>query len=175
MYAPSELRSEQNGASVKLTQATDYPSGETISIRIDTTTPQVWTLRLRIPAWMEGPARIRVNGAAAAPAKGGSFAALRRRWKSGDVVELRLPQQFRAEPIDELHTKVVAVMRGPIMLVATNPPDGLEKRPFPIEEGFTAPGERPGAWTRNLDGRPIVFVPFYQVQNEQYTTYFTRT
>ena len=174
MYAPSELRSEQNGRRVKLTQATDYPSGETISIRIETTTPQIWTLRLRIPAWMERPARITVNGAAAAPAKGGSFAALRRRWKSGDVVELRLPQQFRAEPIDKLHPKVVAVMRGPIMLVATNPPDGLEKRPFPIEEGFTAPGERPGAWTRNLDGQRIVFVPFYQVQNEQYTTYFTR-
>ena len=174
MYAPSELRSEQNGPRVKLTQATDYPSGETISIRIETTTPQIWTLRLRIPAWMERPARITVNGAAAAPAIGGSFAALRRRWKSGDVVELRLPQQFRAEPIDELHPKVVAVMRGPIMLVATNPPDGLEKRPFPIEEGFTAPGERPGAWTRNLDGQRIVFVPFYQVQNEQYTTYFTR-
>jgi uncharacterized protein len=174
MYAPSELRSEQNGATVKLTQATNYPSGETISIRIDTTAGQVWTLRLRIPAWIEGPARISVNGAAAAPAKGGSFAALRRRWKSGDVVELRLPQQFRAEPIDDLHAEVVAVMRGPIMLVAINPPDGLEKRPIPIEEGFTALGEHPGAWTRNLDGRPIVFVPFYQVQNEPYTTYFTR-
>jgi DUF1680 family protein len=174
MYAPSELRSEQNGPRVKLTQATDYPSGETISIRIETTTPQIWTLRLRIPAWMERPARITVNGAAAAPAIGGSFAALRRRWKSGDVVELRLPQQFRAEPIDDLHPDVVAVMRGPIMLVAINPPDGLEKRPFPIEEGFTAPGERPRAWTRNLDGQRIVFVPFYQVQNEQYTTYFTR-
>jgi DUF1680 family protein len=174
MYAPSELRSERNGATVKLTQATDYPSGETISIRIDSATPQVWTLRLRIPAWIEGPAGISVNGAAAAPAKGGSFAALRRRWKSGDVVELRLPQQFRAEPIDDLHPEVVAVMRGPIMLVAINPPDGLEKRPLPIEEGFTALGEHPGAWTRNQDGRPIVFVPFYQVQNERYTTYFTR-
>jgi uncharacterized protein len=174
MYAPSELRSERNGATVKLTQATDYPSGETISIRIDSATPQVWTLRLRIPAWIEGPARISVNGAAAAPVKGGSFAALRRRWKSGDVVELRLPQQFRAEPIDDLHPEVVAVMRGPIMLVAINPPDGLEKRPLPIEEGFTALGEHPGAWTRNQDGRPIVFVPFYQVQNERYTTYFTR-
>ena len=50
MYAPSELRFEQNGASVKLTLVTDYPAGETISIRIDTSTPQVWTLHLRIPA-----------------------------------------------------------------------------------------------------------------------------
>ena len=174
MYAPSELRFEQNGASVRLTLVTDYPAGETISIRIDTSTPQVWALHLRIPAWLERPARITVNGAAAAPAKPGSFAALRRRWKSGDVVELRLPQQFRAEPIDDLHPDVVAVMRGPVMLVAIDPPDGLEKRPLPIEEGFAVPGQRAGAWTRNLDGREIVFVPFYQVQNEPYTTYFTR-
>jgi uncharacterized protein len=174
MYAPSELRFEQNGVKIKLTQATDYPAGEIVSMRIDSSLPQVWTLRLRIPGWLEAPARITVNGTAAAPAKPGTFAALRRRWKGGDLVELHLPQTFRAEAIDDLHPNVVAVMRGPLMLVAIDPPDGLEKRPFPIEEGFRALGQRADAWTRNEGGQQIVFIPFYQVQNEQYTTYFTR-
>ena len=174
MYAPSELRFEQNGAKIKLTQVTDYPAGEIVSMRIETNAPQIWTLRLRIPGWLEGPARITVNGAAAAPAKAGSFAALRRRWKGGDLVELRLPQGFRAEPIDDLHPNVVAVMRGPLMLVAIDPPDGMEKRPLPIEEGFSALSQHADAWTRNEGGQQIVFIPFYQVQNEQYTTYFTR-
>jgi DUF1680 family protein len=174
MYAPSELRFAQNGENTKLTQTTDYPAGETISIRIDTTTPQVWTLRLRMPAWLERPARITVNGAAAAPARPGSFAALRRRWKNGDVVELRLPQRFRPEAIDDLHPDVVAVMRGPLMLVAIDPPDGLEKRPLPIDEGFSDLGRRGDAWTRRLGGQQIVLTPFHQVQNERYTTYFTR-
>jgi hypothetical protein len=90
------------------------------------------------------------------------------------VVELRLPQEFRGEPIDDLHPDVVAIMRGPLMLVAIDPPDGLEKRPLVIHEGFGTLGQRADAWTRNDGGQQVVFVPFYQVQNEQYTTYFTR-
>ena len=54
------------------------------------------------------------------------------------------------------------------------PPEGLEKRPLAIHEGFGALGQRAGVWTRNDGGQQVVFVPFYQVQNEQYTTYFTR-
>jgi DUF1680 family protein len=170
MYAPSELRLEH----LKLTQATEYPAGETISIRVDASAPRLWTMRLRIPGWLKQPARITVNGAAVAPGQPGSFAAMRRRWKGGDVVELYLPQEFRGEPIDDLHPNIVALMRGPRMLVALDPPDGLEKRPLPIHEGFTAPATGADAWVRNDAGQQIVFVPFYQVQNEQYTTYFTR-
>lgn len=174
MYAASELRLEQNGASIKLTQTTDFPASETISIRVDSDTPQLWTLRLRIPGWLQQPARIKVNGAPAPTGQPGTFAALRRRWKGGDVVELRLPQEFRGEPIDDLHPDVVAIMRGPLMLVAIDPPVGLEKRPLPIHEGFGALAGRAGAWTRSDGGQQVIFVPFYQVQNEQYTTYFTR-
>jgi uncharacterized protein len=171
MYAPSELRTQQ----VKLTQSTAYPAEETISIRVETSSPQLWTMRLRIPGWLEQPAQITLNGVSAGViAKAGSFAALHRRWRSGDVVELRLPQSFRAEPIDDQHPKVVAVMRGPVMLVAVDPPDGLEKRTLSIDEGFSAFAQRPGAWTRNEGGQQIVFLPFHQVQNERYTTYFSR-
>jgi len=174
MYAPSELRFAHSGVNIKLTQATDYPAGEVVSMRIDSSVPQVWTLRLRIPGWLVGPARITVNGVAAAAPKPGSFAALRRQWKAGDSVELHLPQAFRAEAIDDLHPSVVAVMRGPLMLVALDPPEGLEKRRLSIEEGFSALGQRAAAWTRNEGGQEIVLVPFYKVQNERYTTYLTR-
>jgi hypothetical protein len=51
----------------------------------------------------------------------------------------------------------------------------LEKKPLSIEEGFSALGQRADGWTRNEDGQEIVFVPFYQVQNEPYTTYFMRS
>jgi DUF1680 family protein len=172
MYAPSELRTPEN---VKVVQTTAYPAEETISIRVDASTPQPWTLRLRIPAWVEQPAHITVNGApAGVKAAPGSFAALRRRWKSGDVVQLHLPQPFRTEPIDDQHPNVVAVMRGPVMLVAIDPPDGLDKRTLPIHEGLSAVGQSSGTWVRNEDGQQIVFLPFHQVQNERYTTYFNR-
>ncbi len=172
LYAPSELRTPEN---IKLVQTTAYPSEETISIRVDAGNSQPWTMRLRIPGWLEQPAQITINGSAAGvTAAPGNFAALRRRWKSGDVVQLRLPQRFRGEAIDDQHPNVAAVMRGPVMLVAIDPPDGLEKRTLSIDEGFRAIGQRSGTWVRNEDGKQLVFLPFHQVQNERYTTYFNR-
>jgi DUF1680 family protein len=160
---------------LKLVQTTGYPAEETVSIRVDASSPQVWTLRLRIPAWVEQPAQISINGSpAGVTATPGSFAALRRRWKSGDVVQLRLPQTFRPEPIDDQHPNVAAIMRGPVMLVAINPPDDLEKRTLSIGEGFRAVSQNAGAWMRHEGGQEIVFLPFHRVQNERYTTYFTR-
>jgi hypothetical protein len=171
MYAPSELRTPE----VKLVQTTAYPAEETVSIRVDASTPQPWTLRLRIPGWLEQPAQITVNGTPAlVKASPGSFAALRRRWKSGDVVQMRLPQSFRAEPIDDQHPNVVAVMRGPVMLVAIDPADGLEKKRLSIDSGLRAVGQSPNTWVRDEDGQQVVFLPFHQVQNERYTTYFNR-
>jgi DUF1680 family protein len=172
MYAPSELHTPEN---VKLVQTTAYPAEETVSIRVDASPSQPWTLRLRIPGWLEQPAQITVNGAlASGTASPGSFAALRRHWKKGDVVQLRLPQSFRTEPIDDQHPNVVAVMRGPVMLVAIDPPDGLEKKNLSIDKGFTALAQNSGTWVRNEDGQQVVFLPFHQVRNERYTTYFNR-
>ena len=172
LYAPSELRTPEN---IKLVQTTAYPAEETVSIRVDAGNSQPWTMHLRIPGWLEQPAQITINGSAAGvTAAPGNFAALRRRWKSGDVVQLRLPQRFRGEAIDDQHPNVAAVMRGPVMLVAIDPPDGLEKRTLSIDEGFRAIGQRSGTWVRNEDGKQLVFLPFHQVQNERYTTYFNR-
>ena len=178
MYAPSELRTQQNGAQITLVQSTAFPAEESISIRVDASAAQIWTLRLRIPGWLQQPAKITINGApSGAITTPGTFAAVRRRWKSGDIVQLRLPQQFRAEPIDDLHPGIVAIMRGPVMMVAINPPENLERTALALdgrEGGFRAMAQQSGAWMRTEHGRQIVFMPFHEVQNERYTTYFTR-
>ena len=81
---------------------------------------------------------------------------------------------FRTEPIDDQHPNVVAVMRGPVMLVAIDPPDGLEKKTLSIDKGFSAVAQSSGTWVRDEGGQQLVFLPFHQVQNERYTTYFNR-
>jgi hypothetical protein len=55
-----------------------------------------------------------------------------------------------------------------------DPPDGLEKKSLSIDKGFTAGAQRSGTWVRDQDGQQVVFLPFHQVQNERYTTYFNR-
>jgi len=81
-------------------------------------------LRLRVPGWADG-ATIRLNGQPAqAQVEPGSYAVLRRRWQTGDVIELNLPLPVRlleAHPrVEELRNQV-AVMRGPRVYCLESP------------------------------------------------------
>ena len=48
----------------------------------------------------------------------GEFVALRREWHSGDIVQLELPLKMRLETVDPQHTDTVALLRGPLVLMA---------------------------------------------------------
>lgn len=102
-------------------------------------------------------------------------AAIRRRWQHNDTIQVTLPFTFRTEAIDEQHSDTVALMRGPLMLVALDSkleisakaigsPDSLKPAPFAKQ-----------AFDLQQVQRPVRFVPFYAVGNESYTTYFTAT
>jgi hypothetical protein len=117
-------------------------------------------VHLRIPAWAE-TANVSVNGQPipepAAKAVDG-YVSVRRRWKSGDVVELTLPMEFRTEAIDGQNPNVVAMMRGPVMYVAATDAPKL----------YLNGQSSPSASVRSR------FVPFYKIQDECYTTYLDR-
>ena len=151
LYTPSTVRWKAGTVPVSITQSTIYPHGEEILLQIDLPQPSKFDLHLRIPGWLQGSATIRVNGrsldVAAAP---GTFATVNRNWRKNDRIELRLPSADRTEAIDDRHPDTVAMMRGPLMMVAVNPPAGpLEAR-----------------------ARGLRMEPFYGVTGETYTTYF---
>jgi DUF1680 family protein len=115
LYAASEVRWK----GVRLTQRTAYPESEGVQMRVELESPAEFGLHLRIPGWLEKPARIAVNGRPArVEAKAGTFASVRRKWKTGDTVELTLPFSYRTVPIDSRNPDTVALMRGPVMLSA---------------------------------------------------------
>ena len=62
LYAGSELRWKPNGVPVKLTQTTAYPESEHIRFHLEPAEPVEFSVRLRIPGWLEKPAVIAVNG-----------------------------------------------------------------------------------------------------------------
>jgi uncharacterized protein len=170
LFAPSELRCNIAGAAVTLMQETDYPLDEKVSLLIDSATPVTFTLRLRIPGWLNGKPSIRVNNRQVSAEMLRGFATVRRRWSAGDTVEIELPQSFRTEAIDDLHPETAAVLRGPLLYVELNPQPGAAQlgpldglRPLDGAAGFFR--------TRNAT-RESVYVPFYSVREESYTTYF---
>jgi len=175
LYAASEVSWKPNNVAVKLTQKTAYPESERIEVRIDPESPVEFAIHLRIPRWLDRPAQLSVNGKAfPAAVDRGTFATIRRRWRKGDTVELTLPFSFRVVPIDDQNPDTVAVMRGPVMLTAVDPPEQLAASGAALAKMDPVNGK-----PLEFDGQTAIgkvrMRPFYQVQREPYTTYFRRT
>jgi hypothetical protein len=175
LYAGSELRWKANGVPVKLTQKTAYPESEQIEFQVEAESPVEFAVRLRIPGWLEKPAQIAVNGkTAAVKAERGSFGTVSRRWRKGDTIELRLPFPPRTIAIEEHAPDTVAAMRGPVMLVAIDPPDDLAASGAALGQMQAVAG-KPLEFDCQPAAGMVRMRPFYQVQRETYSTYFRRT
>lgn len=170
LYAPSRVRWMKDGREISLTQETDYPLGEAVSLRVECAAPTEFELRMRIPRWARQEPVLSVNGSPAVAVNKRGFAVLRRFWKRGDAVTLQLPQSFRTEAIDDLHAKTVAVLRGPLVYVVLSPPEGVTAL-AQLDELKPLTGA-PGMFCAGKDGRSRVHAPLYFVRNENYTTYF---
>ncbi len=171
LYAASEVNWKTSGVPVKLVQNTDYPESGHIELRVEPSAAVEFDLRLRIPEWLDRQAQLTVNGRPARVSlEPGRFATLTRRWSKGDFVELTLPFSFRTAPVDDRDPNTVALMYGPLMLVAVDPPPLLRSAFGPMTP---VPG-KPLEFDCAIRGGSVRLRPFYQVQHEPYSTYFTR-
>lgn len=169
MFAPSRVSWRARG--VELVQETAYPASDSTRLTVHTSGPTAFALRIRMPDWLSAPGEITVNGAPVrADTRAGGFAEVRRTWRDGDRVEVRLPQTFRTQPIDDQNPDVVALMRGPVMYVGLNmsgaAAEGVFERASLKRIGDT------DDWTGQVGGRTRVFTPFHSVRDETYDTYF---
>jgi hypothetical protein len=174
LFVPSEVRWKVQDTPVKLIQDTRYPESEATQLRLELSAPTEFTLYVRIPGWLKSPAQIAVNGqAVSVPADPGTFAALRRRWQNRDSVEVTLPFTFRTDRIDEQHPHTVALMRGPLLLVALEPSIKLPRGSVASPEGLKPVPYRPQSFELQATLDKVRFVPFYVVQEETYSTYIS--
>ncbi len=169
LYAPSRVKWLQRGVTVTLTQETEYPLGETVSLRVTCTAPAQFTMQLRVPAWMNETPPIRINGRSVHADIERGFAVVRRRWTSGDTLTLQLPMQFRTEAIDDLHPETVALLRGPLVYVEQKPAEG--ETTYAIQETLRPAAEMAGVFSFHSADRTRTYAPFYFVRDEAYTMY----
>jgi len=79
---------------VTLTERTDYPFEENITVTVGTESPVTFPLYIRIPSWCED-ASVRINGRkVSADAEAGKYVRVEREWRNGDVIEIRLPMEL---------------------------------------------------------------------------------
>jgi DUF1680 family protein len=115
LFIASELRYAEKG--VTLTQETRFPEEPRTVIRFSCRASVEFALRIRHPQWVRpGEFSIAVNGQRQTlSSEPGTYAAITRKWKNGDRVEVGLPMRLRLEnlPNDESYA---AVLYGPILL-----------------------------------------------------------
>ena len=175
LFMPSTL--DWKAAGVKLTQTTSYPEETTSTITIDEAPDTELTVRIRIPAWTKG-ATVKVNGKAdGIKAEPGTYAAITRTWKAGDVIDVTIPMELRTESTIDRHD-IQALFYGPTVLNALNPSSKFVARGFAERNGLDGTiklgvERKPG--TKNyfiIDGDE--FEPAYNGNNTPYHMYFQR-
>jgi DUF1680 family protein len=118
LYMENEARATlPDGRELAVSQRTRYPWDGRIEIQVGT--PGTYSLFLRVPAWCEVGARLRVNeapfGDNLAP---GAYAEVRRDWRAGDWATLELPMWTRrlaCHPYVPNNASRTALTRGPIV------------------------------------------------------------
>jgi len=139
LYAP--LTAEMplsDGTRVRITQATDYPQTDEVSLVIEPPQPRRFTLRLRIPAWSRQTA-LSANGESV-PCQSGTYARIDRTWSPSDRVTLKLDLRGRAIPAPS-GAPQLALMRGPVVLALDNrlvEPQDVSVRLVVDAEGYVA-------------------------------------
>jgi DUF1680 family protein len=166
LYLPSVLRWNEGEAKVEMELEGAYPDNGKIQMRMKSSQPVAFALKLRIPAWSKG-ATAWVNGRPVELSAVSGFATIRRKWRTGVVVELDLPMQLRMEVLDAAHPETVAVMYGPRVLFA------LAAGPVKVSSSqvFAARQTGGGEWTMDTAKGPLRMVPFTSVGENTYSTY----
>jgi len=189
LYVPTRANWEAKG--VQLEMNTDFPLGESASLKITAKSPKRFTLALRRPYWAGAGFSVKVNGQAQQDLpKPDSYVEITRTWKSGDTVELVLPKTLRKEPLPD-NTERFALMWGPLVLAGDLGAETFRERDG---EGWRVTGKAPVLvaasqsvenWLKPVAGKPgtfltsgvglatdITFVPFYQLPRRKYAIYW---
>jgi len=200
LYAPSTAKWETAG--VDLVMDTNFPEGESATLKLTLKAPKQFTLALRRPSWAGDGFAVQVNGQAvkqlSAP---GSYVEIKRNWKTGDTVALTLPKRLHLEPLPD-NKRVTAILWGPIVLAGDLGPERQGRRGQQQAAGAQAPAQpiripslvsdKPtlSDWIKAATDKPGVFqtsagrtdsigreqdvdlVPFYRLHRRTYSIYF---
>lgn len=192
-YIPSRVALAKAGFT--LVQESEFPAGETMRITLQAAKPFEATLRFRLPRWLAGPAEARINGAAIATpdaTRDGAWLVMKRTWRPGERVELRLPMNVRARPaLDD--PALVSFFHGPVLLAGALGREAMPESDIvanqtvfhklpPIEvpllksaypDALKPVTGRPLTYTApTADGRQVTLMPFYQLHHQRYSLYW---
>ncbi|MCR4413807.1 MAG: glycoside hydrolase family 127 protein [Thermoguttaceae bacterium] len=182
LFIASELAWKDRG--LVLRQETKFPEADSTRLAFACEKPVELALRLRRPHWAIEGFEVAINGQKQPiESRPSSYVDLRRAWKTGDVVEVRMPMTLRTEGFRD-NPKKLAVFYGPALLCTPVAPG----KPFPVvvgEVGKIPSAIQPAGKPLEFRGLPPVFrsveagagvevalVPFYKEYKRPYHVYW---
>jgi uncharacterized protein len=170
LFIPSQVRTH----GLTLRQATGFPDDPVIRLSV-VSGAATMTLRVRVPNWTAGPPGVRLNGTALPVVRTGRWIALRRRWRTGDLLEITLPMRLALEPTPD-HPGVQAVTYGPVVLSAvyrTSPGELTPTLdPASVRRIAAQPMTFEATAGQHARGKPLTLIPVSRAAHEYYTVYF---
>jgi DUF1680 family protein len=174
LFIPSRVRL----AGLVLQQTTGFPDDPVISLSV-LSGAATMTLRVRVPAWVDGPPTVMLNGvlipdASTVPISGpisGGWVAIRRRWQRGDVLAVTLPMQLAFEPTPD-QPAVQAVTYGPVVLSGVYPASPGLRTPAIEVSSVQQTATQPMAFGAISGGKPVTLVPVSRAAHEYYSVYW---
>lgn len=181
----SASTAQWKAAGVELKMETEFPLGESATLKLGLKTAKQLTLSFRRPAWAGEGFVLKVNGEVVQQAgQAGGYVDVTRVWSDGDVVTISLPKLLRTEPLPDNPSRV-AVMWGPLVLagdfgqrVPNTESAPIDFPVFPYADrsltDWLRPVEgKPGTFKATLaNGKEITLAPFYTVHDRRYSTYW---
>jgi uncharacterized protein len=195
LFIASTVNWKKKGITLK--QTTSFPEAGRTRLEVTAGATQEFAMNIRHPGWA-ATASVSINGKAVeSPSAPGSYIALERLWKKGDVVELEMPMEVRLELLPGT-TDTAAVVYGPIVLVGAlghevAPGEDLHVNERTIGSVFDdpiavpsfagelaglseqiKPTDPPSTFRTDALGRPddVTLVPYYGMTHQHYNMYW---
>ncbi|WP_255501887.1 beta-L-arabinofuranosidase domain-containing protein [Olivibacter sp. SDN3] len=157
LYIPSML--EWTEKKVTVEQTTNFPEEDHTRLTIKGSGK--FDIHVRVPGWATKGFLVKINGKEQElHTKPGSYLKISRRWKDGDVIELKMPFQFHLDPVMD-QQNIASLFYGPILLAAQEPEARKEWRKVTLDAkdiGKSIKGD-PQRLQFKIDN--VVFKPFY--------------
>ena len=168
LFIPSQVRSQ----GLVLRQATGFPDDPVIRLSVISGAATL-TLRVRVPKWVAGPPTVQLNGKLLRdlPEAGPSWIAVRRPWRTGDLLEVTLPMQLAVEPTPD-HPAVQALIYGPVVLSGVQGSDPGSLTPQLEMASIRRTAAQPMTFDAVADHKPITMLPIARAAHQYYTTYW---
>ena len=173
LFIPSRVRA----AGLVLQQATGFPDDPVITLSV-VSGEATMTLRVRVPAWVDGPPAVVLNGALipdpVTRSISGGWVAIRRRWQAGDVLEVALPMRLAFEPTPD-DPAVQAVTYGPVVLSGLYAGNPGVLTPALEVSSVQQTASQPMRFGAVSGGQPVTLIPVSRAAHDYYTVYWQTT